>query len=181
MKNKNWIKLISESYIRLNEADYGLAGRGAKLVHTNKGETHSAKIYKLPDTGEFAVHFFKGGQHMGEDSVAYETDLSSAKATAEASIKRLQGLKTEQWNYKGSFSQEDYIRIHPLGSAIVPEKFAKMSPNERFQLGVFAREQDHFMHPEVHPHLLQDEHFKKGYGKGPVEIDYYAPGLGDDN
>lgn len=98
MKNKNWIKLISESYIRLNEA----------------------------------------------------------------------------------FSQEDYTRIHPLGSAIIPETFAKMSPKERFELGVFAREQDHFIHPEAHPHLFRDEHFKKGYGKGPAEMDYYAPGLGDD-
>jgi hypothetical protein len=169
MKNKNWIKLISESYIRLNEADYGLAGRGAKLVHTNKGETHSAKIYKLPDTGEFAVHFFKGSQHMGEDSVAYETDLSSAKATAEASIKRLQGLKTE------AFSQEDYTRIHPLGSAIIPETFAKMSPNERLQLGVFAREQGHTV---SHEHLLNDKHFRKGYGSGPAEYDYMSQGAG---
>jgi hypothetical protein len=109
MKNKNWIKLISESYIRLNESD--MTGR-------DKGAAERLKA--------------------------------------------------------------DYPRIHPLGSAIMPEKFAKMPPNERLQLGVFAREQGHFIHPEAHPHLFRDEHFKKGYGKGPAEKDYYAPGLGDE-
>ena len=88
--NRNWMQQLSESYIDLNEANYGLGGRGAKLVHTHAGNGPlSAKIYKLPDTKEFAVHFFKNGEHMGEDSVHYTDDLNDAKGTIELVIKSL--------------------------------------------------------------------------------------------
>lgn len=88
--NKTWIRQLSESYIHLNEANYGLGGRGARLVSTHTGDgPHSAKVYKLSDTGEFAVHFFNGGEHMGEESVHYTDNLDDAKGTAELVLKSL--------------------------------------------------------------------------------------------
>ena len=43
--NRNWMQQLSESYIDLNEANYGLGGWGAKLVHTHAGNGPlSAKI-----------------------------------------------------------------------------------------------------------------------------------------
>ena len=44
------------------------------------------------------------------------------------------------------------------------------------EAGTFAREQGHTI---SHPHLLDDEHFRRGYGDGPPDDEeYFAPGLG---
>ena len=171
---------LSESYIRLNEANFGLGGRGAKLVHTYAGNgLHSAKIYKLRDTGEFAVHFFKNGEHMGEDPVHYTDNLDDAKGTAALVIKSLSEAVAAGYPDDDAANERlntNYHNIHPLGKIIMPKEFAKLNPRQRMEAGKFAREQGHTI---SHPHLLDDEHFRRGYGDGPPDDeDYMSQGAG---
>lgn len=180
MTKKNWIRQLSESYIRLNEANYGLGGRGARLVSTHKSDgSHSAKIYKLSDTGEFAVHFFKDGVHMGEDPVHYTDNLDDAKGTVALVFKSLKEAVAAGYPDDESANErlkDNYYKIHPLGKIINPKEFAKLNPRQRMEAGTFAREQGHTI---THPHLLDDEHFRRGYGDGPSDDEeYFAPGLG---
>ena len=73
-------------------------------------------------------------------------------------------------------NEANYYKIHPLGKIIDPKEFAKLNPRQRMEAGTFAREQGHTI---TIPHLLGDEHFRRGYGDGPSDDEeYFAPGLG---
>ena len=67
---------------------------GMKIVskHGAEGETHSAKVYKDSDWGEYRVKFYKDGKHVGEDADYHTDDLDDAKSTADSQLSRYKSL-----------------------------------------------------------------------------------------
>jgi hypothetical protein len=62
----------------------------AKRLVSKHGEgVHTAKVYKDTEWGEYQVHYFKHGKHMGEGPVSHHDDKEDAENTAKHEVKRM--------------------------------------------------------------------------------------------
>ena len=85
-----------------------------RIIHQEKGDVFSAKVYRDTENNEYQVHFFKQGKHMGEGPVSYHDDKEDAIGTAKASLKHMHSNMKEETTLK-SFSKfiAEAKAIHP--------------------------------------------------------------------
>ena len=159
---KDWKKaLYSTAWKRANEdvenveeasASYSRGESptlGTRLVAAYGGEYHRAEVRKHSDTGEYQVHHYRNGKHMGEGPVSYHYDDSedahnTAKYEAEKHNKKL-GEEAEQVTEKnwiaGAIKKKGALRkaLHvPAGEDIPASKLEK-AEHAKGKLGRRAR------------------------------------------
>ena len=62
---------------------------GMRIVSKHGDGAHTAHVYRDSDWDEYRVRFYKDGKHLGSEKDYHSDDLSDAKGTADAEIKRM--------------------------------------------------------------------------------------------
>jgi hypothetical protein len=84
----------------------------AKRLVSKHGEgAHTAKVYKDTEWGEYQVHYFKHGKHMGEGPVSHHDDKEDAENTAKHEVKRMDASLKEGRDTPGN-SYNHQCAIH---------------------------------------------------------------------
>ena len=81
-------KLMSKLRSRQNESVEQI-DEAKRLISTHGDGIHTAKVYKDTEWGEYQVHYFKNGKHMGEGPVSHHDDKEDAENTAKHEVKRM--------------------------------------------------------------------------------------------
>lgn len=81
---------------------------GKRLISKHGEGVHTAKVYKDSEYGEYQVHFFKDGKHMGEGPVSYHDDKEDAQKTADHALKKMNEEKDTPGN---SYSHQCAVHV----------------------------------------------------------------------
>jgi len=107
-KNKNK-KIDAHDFELLRKEEAEIIGEGKKLISKHGEGVHTAKVYKDSEYGEYQVHFFKDGKHMGEGPVSYHDDKEDAQSTADHALKKM-NEEVEQIDELSQEKMTSYMR-----------------------------------------------------------------------
>lgn len=146
-----------------------------KIIHQEKGDVFSAKVYRDPENNEYQVHFFKQGKHMGEGPVSYHDNKEDAIGTAKASLRYMHTNIKEE-----AKKPVRAPRIHHLTNLTGNRLYDRTQTDDKIRDGdvIHSKHGVGIMHEAWPVHHSGNEpafhHLKPGYSHETFENGRYA-------